>query len=90
MGLEWSVGQWGAAGAQLGSSLTSHLCLFPVATQEKEEEDPFNYGERGCARGWVCWQGRGRVPGGEQKQLPPLLHPAGTSPHVFSLQITRA
>lgn len=28
------------------------VCSFPVATQEKEEEDPFNYGEWGW--GWGC------------------------------------
>uniref|UniRef100_A0A8C9MSH6 FXYD domain-containing ion transport regulator n=1 Tax=Serinus canaria TaxID=9135 RepID=A0A8C9MSH6_SERCA len=54
-GLEWGVGQQprepraaGFEGSWQGSargSLTSPplVCSFPVATQEKEEEDPFNY-----------------------------------------------
>uniref|UniRef100_A0A803VQQ1 FXYD domain-containing ion transport regulator n=1 Tax=Ficedula albicollis TaxID=59894 RepID=A0A803VQQ1_FICAL len=32
---------WGAARGSLGSHPL--VCSFPVATQEKEEEDPFNY-----------------------------------------------
>lgn len=56
-GLERGVGQqpWkprapefvGSCQGSARSSLTSQplVCSFPVATQEKEEEDPFNYGE---------------------------------------------
>ena len=50
------------------------VCLFPVDTQEKEE-DPFNYGEHRRARGRVCWCVRWGA-----KEAAPFPEPARNKP----------
>lgn len=86
---EWGVGlHWpGAVGGSAGSRahLTHLVCLFPVATQEKEE-DPFNYGEHRRAQGGVLAGTRVHLRWGA-KEAAPFPEP---SPCVSSPQITRA